>query len=94
MSVPSSNLIVLILLLSRMVLALLIGFPYPQSTLLASHLGAFSSSPVHLLKRCSFVICVSRFSWVPVVILISSANSWSSYVMYALVGVRDWCVGL
>ena len=73
MFVPSSNLIVLIWLLSRLVFALLIGFPYPQSALVASQLIVSSSSFVCLPKRCNLFICGWRFSRVPVVMLMSSA---------------------
>jgi hypothetical protein len=76
------------------VLALLNGFPYPQSALVASHLVVFCYSHVYLLKRCRFFICVSRFSRVLVVILMSLAYPRSSYVVCMHVGVWDWCVGL
>jgi len=56
MFMPSSNLIVLIWFISRLVMALLIGFLYPQSTPVASHLVVSSSSHVYLLNRCSFFI--------------------------------------
>ena len=73
MFVPSSYLIVLIWFISRLVLAVLSGFPYLQSALVASHLVVSRSSPVYLLKKCNFFICIWRFSKVPVVILIPSA---------------------
>ena len=56
MFVPSLHLIMLILFICRFVLALRTGFPYPQSAPVASHLVVSNSSPVYLLKRCSFFI--------------------------------------
>ncbi len=73
MFVPSSNLIVLICFVNRLVLVVLIGFPYPQKTPVASYLEVYSSSPEYLLKRCSFFIWICGFSRVPAVILMSSA---------------------
>ena len=70
---PSSNLIVLTWFVNRLMLALLIGIPYPQRAPVASHLEVCSSSHVYLLKRCSFFIWICRFSRVPVVMLMSSA---------------------
>ncbi len=81
MFVPSSNLIVLIWFINRFMLALLlIGLPYLHKAPVASHFEVSSYSPVYLLKRCSFVIWTCRFSRVPVVMLMSSAYPWSSYV--------------
>jgi hypothetical protein len=56
MFVPSSNLIVLICFVNRLVLVVLIGFSYPQRAPVASHFEVSSSSHVYLLKRCSFFI--------------------------------------
>ena len=94
MFVTSSNLNALLWLLSRLVLALFNGFPYPHSAHVASHFVVSIPSPVYLLKRCSFFICVWRFSRFLVVMMLSLAYPWSSYVMYVLVGDRGWCVGL
>jgi len=71
MFVPSTNLIVLICFVSRFLLDLLIGFPYPQRAPIASHVEVFSSRHVYLLKRCSFFIWIYRFSRVLVVMLVS-----------------------
>jgi hypothetical protein len=73
MGVPSSNLIVEIWLRNRCVFSLLMGFPYPQSVPVASHLVVSSSRPVYLLNRWIFLICICRLSRVLVVMLISSA---------------------
>ena len=73
MFVSSSNLIMLIWFSIRLVLALLIGLPYPQRAPVASHLEVSSSKPVYLLKRCRFFIWIYRFSRVYVVMLMSSA---------------------
>ncbi len=73
MGEPSSNLIVLIWLRSTRVFSLLIGLPYPHSVPVASNFVVFSSSPAYLLRICSLLICIWRFSRVPVVMLISSA---------------------
>ena len=51
MFVPSSNLIVLIWFVSRLMIALLIGLPYLHKAPVTSHLEVSSSSPVYLLKR-------------------------------------------
>ena len=59
--------------LRRLVFSLVIGLPYPQRAPVASHFVVSSSRPVYLLKRCSFLIWICRFSSVPVVMLISSA---------------------
>ena len=72
MFVPSSNSIVLIWFVNRLMFALLIGFPYPHRAPVALHLEVSSSSPVYLLKMCSFFIWICRFSRVPVVMLMSS----------------------
>ena len=68
---PSSNFIVLICFVNRLVLVVLIGFPYPQRAPVVSHLEVSSSSHVYLLKRCSIFIWICRFSRVLVVILMS-----------------------
>ena len=73
MFVPSSNLIVRIWFVSRLVLALLIGFAYLQRASVASHLQVSSSRPGYLLKRCSSLFWIFRFSGVLVVILMSPA---------------------
>jgi hypothetical protein len=52
--VPYSNLIVLIWFVNGLMLALIIGFPYLQRAPVAWHLEVSSSSPVYLLKMCSF----------------------------------------
>ena len=69
MFVPSSNLIVRIWFVSRLVLALLIGFSYPHRDPVASYLAVYSSRHVYMLKRCSFFIWICRFSRVLVVML-------------------------
>ena len=51
MSVPSSNLIVLICLLRRLVLAMLIRLPYSKRAPVASHFDVSSYSPMYLFKR-------------------------------------------
>ena len=71
--VPSSNLIVFIWVVNRLMFALLIGFPYPHRAPVTSHLEISIYSPVYLLKRCSLFIWICRFSRVPVVMLMSSA---------------------
>ena len=53
--VPSSNFIVLIWLIRRLMFVLLIGLPYPHKAPVASHFEVSSSSPVYLLKRCFFL---------------------------------------
>ena len=58
MFVPSSNLIVRIWFVNRLVLALLIGSPLPQRAPVDSHLEVFSSRHVYLLKRYSFFIWI------------------------------------
>jgi len=73
MFAPSSNLIVLLWLVSMLLLALLNVFPYPQRAPVASHLEVFSSRHVYLLNRCSFFIWICRFSRVLVAMLMSSA---------------------
>ena len=73
MFMSSSNLIVLIWFIIRFMLALLNGFPYPQSAHVGSHLVVSSSSLVYLLKRCSLFTCVWRFSRVTLLMLMSSA---------------------
>jgi len=72
MGEPFSNFIVLILLRSGQVFTLLIGFPYPHNALVALHFVVSSSSLVYSLNRCSFFICIWRFSMVLVVMLMSS----------------------
>ena len=73
MGVSSLNLIVEIWLRSSCVFCLLMGFPYPHSAPLASHLVVSSSRPVYLLNRWSFFICICSLSRVLVVMLVSSA---------------------
>jgi hypothetical protein len=92
--VPSSNLIMLIWFVNRLMFALLIGLPYPHKAPVALHFEVSSYSPAYLLKRRSFFIWTCRFSRVPVVMLMSSAYPWSSYVIYVPVGVWCWCEGL
>ena len=61
MLVPSSNLIVLIWFINRFMFVLLIGLPYPHKVPAASHFEVSSSSPVYLLKRCSFLFGLVGF---------------------------------
>ena len=70
---PSSNFIVLILLRSRRVFYLLIGFPYPHIAPVPSHFVVSSSSPVYSLNMCSFLICIWMLSRVLVLMLMSYA---------------------
>jgi len=74
MGVQSSNMIVEIWLRSRFVFSLLTEFPYPHIAHVASHFVVSSSMPVYLLNRWRFFSCIWRLSWVPVVMLISSAT--------------------
>ncbi len=53
--VPTSNLIVMIWLINRVMFVLLIGLPYPHKAPVASHFEVSSSSPVYLLKRRNFL---------------------------------------
>ncbi len=60
---------------------------------MASYLLVSSCRPVYLLKRCSFFSCIFKF-WVDLaVILMSTAYSWSSYVMIQTVGLCGWYDG-
>jgi hypothetical protein len=72
MGVPYSNSIVEIWLRSRRVFSLLMGFPYPHSAPVTSHLVVSSYRPVYLLNRCSFLIYICRLSRVHVVMIMSS----------------------
>ncbi len=77
----SSSFIAWIWHISRCVFALLVGFPYPRIALVASHFVVSNYSHVYLQNKCSFLICVGRFSKVPVVFLRSYVYPWSSYAM-------------
>ncbi len=57
------------------------GLPKGHRAPVASHLVVWSCRPVYWLNRCSFLSCIFRLSMDPAVILMSSAYSWSSYVI-------------
>ena len=70
------------------------GLPSAQSAPVASHFVVSSWRPVYWLNRLSFFNCILRFWIDPVVILMSSAYPWSSYVMMEAVGLCVWYDGL
>ena len=93
MCVPSMNFIEWICCSIRLRLVGLIGMPYDQRAHVASHLEVSSSSLVYWLKSCSLRSYILRLCRVPVVILMSSAYPWSSYVMCVASCVVVWYEG-
>ena len=90
--VPSSNLIVLIWFINRFMCALLIGLPYPHKAPVVSHFEVSSSSPVYLLKRCSFLFGLVGFLgslWLCLCLLHIHGHRMSCRYMWAF-GVDVW----